>query len=132
MIIFQITLSGRQIRTLVGIKNHSWFKDDQRGSPDHFITSVRALERDHLITHENPCECDQPTRWKADSHDSEGKLRHYHTKRTDNFEITKKGEIALELIAMDLQDFIKEVESTMIPAVKEKKKVKSGQRRSSD
>ena len=130
MIIFQLTLSGRQIRTLVGIKNHNWYERDKTGSPDHFITSVRSLVREGLITHENPCDCDKPTKWKA-SIGRGGVPQHYHTKRKDSFQITTKGELTLQVIAMDLQDFIKEVEeTTKLP--NEKKKVTSGRRRSSD
>lgn len=112
MIIFQLTLSGHQLRTLVGIQQHAWSEERFRGIPDHFITSVKALERERLITHESPCDCDKPTRWlmrKEPNIGRSGKVKHFHTRRIDPFEITEKGELALKLAAQDLHDFLLEV-----------------------
>ncbi len=115
MIIFQLTLSGHMLRTLVSVREQTWLEHDTRSFPDHFISSIRALERERLITHESPCNCNEPTRWiqaaKDDFARSDGKAHFHMPGRKHAFEITEKGELALRIAAQDLSDFLVEVQS---------------------
>lgn len=97
MIIFQIVLSGNQIKTLVALRERQRVLPD--GDPDWrvggplvpwphyggFTTPVHRLISEGLVIHySNPL--------------PKGKKHHY--------EVTKKGELLLEYIALDLKDFL--------------------------
>lgn len=88
MIIWQLTLSAAQLRTLVALR-HKRFPE--RGSPDSFISSVRALMREGLVTH-------HPER-----------LTPKLTGGPFPYDVTKKGRLALQLAAVDVGDFLREI-----------------------
>jgi hypothetical protein len=100
LITWQLSLSGNALRVLVAIREGNVTDNAlMNRTLAHFITAVRALEREGLITHEHhvgiPREGEQPV------FATPGRKYHY--------EITTKGELALQLAAFDLQDFLAEV-----------------------
>ena len=123
MIVWQLSLSGHALRTLVLIREGNWHDIEHRTVPDHFVTWVRSLKREKLISHEAPCNCDGPPSWWRDSVMPEDSLwregQHWHEKgRKATFEITHKGELALELAAEDIGDFLEEVRAEILPPAK--------------
>lgn len=100
MIIFQIALSGNQIKTLIALRERQRLLPD--GDPDWkkggalipwphyggFTTPVHRLMSEGLVTHMG-----KPL--------PRGRRHHY--------EVTKKGELLLEYIALDLKDFLTEI-----------------------
>lgn len=103
MIIFQLTLSGQQLRTLVAIKHGNALASNIPS----FVSSANALLREHLVTHES-CVC-KPRHPADGSHKFPTKGRKWH------WEITTKGELALQLAAQDLHDFLEEVTGELAP-----------------
>ena len=102
MIIFQITLSGNQIKTLIALRERQTVLPD--GEPDWqhggalvpwpayggFTTPVHRLISEGLVTHMG-----RPL--------PRGRKHHY--------EVTKKGELILQYIALDLKDFLTEIKA---------------------
>lgn len=122
MIIFQLTLSGHQLRALVAVRETDSPWNRLSGVPDHWMSSSRALIREGLVTHESPCDCKKATKHVyRETSMPYPKPRHFHQAgRRWPFEITEKGELALQIAAHDLHDFLQEISQVRISAPKTK------------
>ena len=107
MIIFQITLTGPMLRTLAMIKaaNARGVSVVEMPSTAHdgrFVTTTHSLKAQGLILHHWPSQ---------DSHSTLPEAERANLPRW-SYEITPKGDAALQLAAFDMQDFLDEVKAS--------------------
>ena len=115
MILFQIALSGNQIKTLIALRERQRLLvagDYELGKGPlvpypqwgGFTVPVHRLIEEGLVSHVHPL--------------PKGR-KHY-------YEVTKKGDLLLEYIALDLKDFLEEVRKQTRQEIKSRLKRHSG------
>jgi hypothetical protein len=107
MILFQLTLSPAMIRTMQYIQKGSvgFSNEPEAEKGDHlpqFLNSVRRLQAEGLV------------RWFPDGDKSGMFDKRLRPDGGPHFEITRKGELALQLVALEVDD----VQALLLPSVK--------------
>jgi len=110
VILFQISLSGRHLQVLVAIResttNNRLF---DRIDHSRFVSTVKTLLAEGLIAH-HP---------RVDWRQGDKKI---------SYTITKKGELVLQLAAMDLGDFLNEVKARRVERGRQLKQLDDSER----